>query len=331
MAQYGEGENSYLDDVRKSEGDERCRTVFGEACRSDIRRAASLLNDRRLTFGCLFLLSPLITQYRLDRFTNQRNRIALMIAGSPEAASFSDRDETARAALKWMLETGRTDDGTSDEYEEAMEVAASVLINTYRDSEALPAVIDMIFDRSRKGRNIHSLVWAAFQSRSPAALKLIAQRITSADQQEARLSCSLLGVEAPESGAAGDNQKRYAAYLQWLEENDPFLYFTGESFQYASRPKFYSVDLERKYISRGTPHYDRQPVSPADEGEREALAAFSTLDPNDKALLSDYSHRLHAKDASEWKEWVRRPIGEQVSSAKQSRESYHDYGFGSFV
>jgi len=337
MTQYGSGETSELDDIRQSEGIERCKAVFSDACKSDTRRAVSLMNDGRLTFGCLYLILPVITQFRLERYMSPRNMAALRTVrsiGEPKRQSgpdFSARNDTTRAALKWMLDTGRADDGLSDEYEEALEVAASVLIVTYDEADMLPAVVDMIFDRNREERNIHSLVWVVFQSKSPEALKRIAQRMRSPERRDVRLACSLLGIEMPEGASADDYRRQTEHYLQWLEYNDPFLYFTGESFQYSSRPAFYSVDQERRYIHRGTPFYDWQPVSPADEGERAALAAFSTLGAEQQAQLSEYSHMLYSRDPAEWKAWVRRPIEEQVKSAKSNRGDSHDYGFRTFV
>lgn len=330
MTQYGTGENSYLDDVRLSEGAEQCRTVFGELCEKDIRQAAGHLNDPRLTFGTLYMLSPGITQFHLERYMSPRNAAALRLvraAGRPEGIGTG---ETARTAMKWMLNTGRADDGMSSEYEEAMDIAASVLINTYKDADALPAAVDMIFNRSRIKHNIHSLVWAVFQSRNPEALKLIAQRLRSPNERDARLACSLLGIEA-ENSSDESIRGQYEAYLQWLEDNDPFLYFTGESFQYTSRPAFYSIDFERRYLHRGTPRYDHQPVSPAGEEEQAALAAFKPLSREDQALLSGHSQRLHKSNPAEWKAWVQQPIEEQIRSAKLSRGSHHDYGFGKFV
>ncbi len=330
MPQQGGSGTAYLDTIRRDEGADACIRAFGSACESDRRQAAGMLNDPQLTFGSLFILAPQIAQYGLARSLSPRNAAALHAAGLAGGIA-PGRNDAERAALKWMLETGRADDGMSDDFEAALERAASVLINTYHDADILPSVVDMIFERSRKGHNIHSLVWAAFQSRSPEVLKLIAQRLHTADEPDARLSCSLLGIDEPAGGAAAEYQKRHEAYLRWLNENDPYLYFTGESLQYASRPAVCAVDLERKYIQRGTPRYDRQPVSPADMGERNALAAFAALKPDDRALLSRYSHQLHARDASGWKTWVRSPIEEQVQTAKLSRGNIDDYGLGKFV
>ena len=337
MTQNQSGGLSFLDEIRKNEGNEQCKAVFKDICEKDIARAGLLLNDRRLTFPCLWLLIPQIDAFRLGRGLSPRSAMALRIAGaiskqpSREDDVLSRRSDTAYAALKWMLESGNAEDGLSDEYEELMEVVISVLISTYQDVKALPIALEMVFNRSRIEHNIHYLVWAAFQSRSPQVLKLIAQRMASSDDHDARLACSLLGIVTPDACETAEIQKQYERFMKWLTENDPFLYFTGESFQFASQPAFYRVDQERKYIHRGTPSYDRQPVVPADGRERDALVAFSTLGDEEKTLLSEYSHSMHQQSLPEWKAWVRRPIDEQINTAKLNREKLNDYGSRLFV
>jgi hypothetical protein len=129
-----------------------------------------------------------------------------------------------------------------DEYEAVMDAAISVLVNIYKDNSILPAVADMIFKRNRKGHYIHDLIWAYFRSSTPDTLKLTAERICSSDQQDIDLACHLLNLEASYSSLnTEDRQKQYQTYLQWLNENAPFLYFTGESFQYSSNPILYKV------------------------------------------------------------------------------------------
>jgi hypothetical protein len=328
--------NSFLDEIRRNEGDERLRSVFAGICEKEKTRAAILLGDPQLSFPCLYILAPQIRSYGLERRLTPRTAAAMKVLGATENPK-EQRDDAlfwrgnaARSALKWVLDTGREEDGLSEEYEEILEIAASVLIGTYHDMTVLPGVVDMIFSRGRAGHNIHNLVWAAFQTRSPQALKLFAQRMVSSDERDARLACSLLGIDIPE-GNIPDIQKRQEHYLQWLKENDPFLYFTDESLQFSSRPAFYSVDMERKYIHRGTPSYDRQPVAPADESERESLAVFKTLGDEEKRLLADYSHQIHDKNPSEWKAWVRRPVDEQIRAAKLDGEKLHDHGIRLFV
>ena len=338
MAINRSGDYGFLDRVRLGEGNEKCKAVFGEICESDKRRAALMLNDRRLTFPCLFILLPQIETYEMDRYLSPRITMARRIVGlmgkrsvsGPEGDDLSEKKDAAYSALRWMLETGHADDGLGDDYEEILDITASVLISLYKDQQSLPAVFDLLFNRNRKGHNIHTLVWAVFQIHSVDTLKLIAQRIRSSEEMDARLAFKLLGIEAVSGGDAdSDNQKRYDAYLQWLKENDPFLYFTGESLQLTSQPAFCRVDLERKYIHRGTPSYDRQPVVPADDLESRSLAAFNTLGQDEKTLLSEYSHRTHKENLAEWKRWLQRPIDEQIKTAK--REGFHDYDHGHFV
>jgi hypothetical protein len=103
------------------------------------------------------------------------------------------------------------EDGMNDEFEEILEIVVSVLINTYKDTKIVPAALDMVFERNRRGHNIHNLVWAAFQIHDPQTLKLIAQRIQSSQEPDVRLACSLLGVPSEGGDEADDNQKRYDA------------------------------------------------------------------------------------------------------------------------
>ena len=55
---YGE-----LDRIRLSEGAERCRDALDAQLRRDVRRAAALLNDRRLLFPSLYILRDRIPRH----------------------------------------------------------------------------------------------------------------------------------------------------------------------------------------------------------------------------------------------------------------------------
>ena len=212
MTQNQLGGQSFLDEIRKNEGNEPCKAVFKDICEKDKARAGLLLNDRRLTFPCLWLLMPQIEALQLDRGLSPRSAMALRIVRaisklpSREDDVLSRRSDMAYAALKWILETGYAEDGLNEEYEELMELVISVLISTYQDMKALPIALEILFNRNRMGHNIHHLVWAAFQSRSPQVLRLIAQRMGSPDDHDARLACNLLGIVTPD-GEAAEMQK----------------------------------------------------------------------------------------------------------------------------
>jgi hypothetical protein len=219
------------------------------------------------------------------------------------------------------LETGSAEEIHDNDYEQILDITVSVLINIYRDMDILPLVIDLIFKRNRNGRHIHDLIWALFHFRDPQVLKLIAERIRSSDSKDTELAAELLNIDETDLTIdKSDGEELYVGYLQWLEENQPYLYFTQESYQYTSKPVFSTVDLERKYLQKGIPFYDKQPISPSDDEEKESLAAFKQLNVEEQKALSGYSQKIHNKSATVWKEWLRAPIREQIRVAKSRGE-----------
>lgn len=318
---------SYLDRIRIQEGADKCRAALAETFRKDTRHAAALLGDDRLTFPCLYILRGQMEGLRIQGYLSPRNTLALQIANQIRGAEASGVDylssgrEAVYSALKWIWETGCAEEVAEDDYEQILDVAASVLINTYGDRDILPPAAELIFKRNRNGRYIHDLVWALFQVHDPRVLKLIAERVRSSEPKDAALAAELLNME--ETGVPadeGNKEGRYAGYLRWLEENEPYLYFTQESFQYAGRPAFCAVDLERKYLQKGVPSYDKQPVSATDEDADESLAAFKRLSSGEQKTLSEYSQKIHGKSVPAWREWLRAPVDEQIRAAKAGWE-----------
>lgn len=95
-----------------------------------------------------------------------------------------------------------------------------------------------------------------------------------------------------------------------------YLYFTEESFQYACKPVFCAVDLERKYLQKAGTSNGKQPISPLESEEIECLTAFQKLNTEEQRLLSGYSQKMCSRSVPAWKEWLRTPVGEQVRAAK---------------
>lgn len=321
-------DDSYLDRIRINEGAEQCKSDLTAALRMDTRRAVALLNDRRLTFPCLYLLREPIAQHPVQRYLNTRNLIALRVIDQildPKASSETDylssRRDEVHPVLKWILETGSVEELPEDEYEEVLDVTVSVLINIYKDSSILPLVVDLIFRRNRDESHIHDLVWALFRFHDPQVLRLIAQRLPCSNAKDAELAAELLNIDKTDVLAAKCSEEgQCEGYLHWLEENQPYLYFTEESFQYASKPVFCTVDLERKYLQKGVSSYDKQPLSSLDDDEYACMAAFQRLDAGEQKVLSDYSQKLCGRSVSAWKEWLHAPVGEQVKAAKARLE-----------
>ena len=318
---------SYLDQIRIKEGHDRCKSALNAMLGKDAGRAVTLLNDRRLMFPCLYILREPILRHHVRRYLNTRNLIALRVIEQIRDSDVSEPDhlssgqESVHHVLKWILETGSAGGIPEDGYEEILDVAASVLINTYQDTAVLPLVADLMFKRNRDKGHIHDLVWVLFCVRDPQVLKLVAQRLLSSDAEDAELAAELLNIDKTDFPAAdGEAERRYRDYLRWLEENGPYLYFTGESFQYASKPVFCAMDMERKYLQKGASSYDRQPILSLDDDEKECMAAFQRLSAEEKKVLSEYSQKICGKSVSAWKEWRHTPVGEQIKAAKAGLE-----------
>ncbi len=338
MAANNAGGYGFLDNVRIKEGNDRCIALFSEICEKDKRRAVMLISDQRLTFPCLFILLPQIKTFEMERYLHPRAAMAQRIAAfvrwrgesGGEADVLTARPPGALPALRWILNSGGGEDGLGGDYDEVLDIAAAVLLAAYKDESALQTAIELLFRRNQKGRNIHYLSWAVFQIKSPQALKLIAQRVRSGNDPDVKLACGMLGMKDPDVNAQ-DSQQRYERYLRWLSDNDPYLYFSGESYQMSSEPVFYRIDLERKYLHRGTSHYERQPLDAADETQRMSLAAFKALSFEEKKVLAEYSHRAYKTNPAAWQQWLQRPVAEQLAAAKQNQEAPHDYNNGIFV
>lgn len=314
--------NAYgrLEQIRINEGVERCKSTLVELAKKDVRRAASLLNDKGLTFPCLYLLHEPILQHRIQGYLNPRNLAALRLTNQIKYEKtagtdyFSSRQGGGLPVLKWIWETGSAEDISEDAYEEILDLTASVLVNRYQETEILPKVVELIFRRNRNESHIHDLVWVLFRIHDPEALKLIARHLDSSDPRDAALAAELLNMEdtdVPSAANAGEG-----GYLRWLEENRPYLYFTEESFQYACKPVFCAVDLERKYLQKAGTSNGKQPISPLESEEIECLTAFQKLNTEEQRLLSGYSQKMCSRSVPAWKEWLRTPVGEQVRAAK---------------
>ena len=309
---------SDLDRIRIRDGDDACRKALADAARKSRRNAAALLNAQTFTFPCFYVLLPQITSLRLAPLLNRRDTVALAVVRRISEPAPARKDSLlwenpmAHPVLFWMVKTGSAEDGLDEDYEQIMEICISVLVHTYREKRVLPYAVGMIFERAQKGHNIHDLIWSVFRMRDPEILKLIAEHICSENREESELACRLLHMEP----SGGDRQKKYEDFLSELEENSPFLSFTGESLQYSSEPVVCKVDRERKYLVRE----NGASAEPAGETEGKCLECFRSLCEEDRKCLSDYSCRLHQKDAAVWKEWIKSPMEHQIETAKTKRE-----------
>jgi hypothetical protein len=234
---------------------------------------------------------------------------------------YSDYRQVAYPTLKEIFESGMAQRGLSDEHEEVLDVTAILLTTVHKDKTILPSIIDMIFFRNRKGLFTHDLIWAFFQARDPYSLMLIANYLGSEDVKDVKLARELLDfVPDLDMTIDKDSKKQYRAFCYWLEENYPFLYFTGESFQRTSKPIPYIVVLDAKYLCKRVSLNTGKPLMTLTEKESNLLGYFNNLDEDNKLLLSRFSFRINYENIYLWELWINHTITRQISIAKASLE-----------
>ncbi len=317
-----------LDCIRRVRGSRACRNTFHRLVLGRRETAVKLINDESLVFTTLFILRPVIEETNLYDQLCDRNLIALdlcerivqnKLPGSGKAAPYSLDDEGVHLVLLWMFQTGRADDGLSEEFDQILDIAASILIKTHHEKMILPQVADLLFLRNRGGKYVHDLAWAYMQSREPDALRHIAKRLISQSRSDNELAAELLHMNTDDLKSARGRQKKYTEFSEWLKENDSYLYFTGESFQLTNNPVVCDVDLEAKYLSKKISPRNRKPIDPLTEEENGSLKQFKDTQDEDKTALAKYSHKLHDEDPDNWSKWMHMPVMEQVRTAREGR------------
>lgn len=322
------GPANELDFIRRTRGAWACESTFRRLCREHREIAVWMINDSAVRYATLYILRPEIAELHLEDQLNERNRAVLALCekitegkaqGAPDATRSFDT-ETIHAALMWMFQTGLSDDGLSGDFDQTLDIAASVLIKSHHEKTILPDAAELIFRRNRKGAYLHDLIWAYFQSRDAESLRLIAGHLISPVRQDEELAATLLHLPAEGLETERGRQKKYKETLSWIDENSPYLYFTGESFQRTNSPVPCSVDLGAKYLNKKISPRSRQPLSPLTAEERSSLTHFRQEAPEeDKTLLAKYSHKLHEESPGNWAQWLQSPVSRQIEIAKNER------------
>jgi len=311
-----------LEQIRRVRGAGACQKRFQEIIQNQKEGAAKLLNGTGLRFATLFTLKPLIEEAGLGSGLNGKIQAALQICDktleekkSPPGGGILYSDENVRAAFLWIFQTGIRDDGLSNEYDEILDLCAAVLTRRYREKSILPGLSELIFRRNRKKGYLHDLIWAFFQIHDPGSLRYIAPYLRSSSARDRELAHLLLHL--PETGGdARKQEEQYRHFMSWLQENSSYLYFTGESLQSSNQPEICSLDREAKYIGKQISPRRRTPVNPLTEEEEESLNCFAQAEESEKAVLSDYSGKLHARNPELWNRWIHSPVSEQIRAAK---------------
>lgn len=315
---------SLLDKVRLNKGTNELRSFFSTLLKNNKQEAINLINDNHLSFTSLFILKAVIEESNLLSNLNWRNQISLQIINEvlkkrvPTEEQLSpDYKQKLHSVLKWMLKTGFTDDGLNDEYDEVLDITSAILITEFKDNSVLPIIVHMIFERNKKGTLTHDLIWALFQSEAPQSLILIADRLLSPNPKDVELSRKLLSfVSEIDMNSNGDNKNQYVTFINWINENIPFLTFTGESFQQCSAPAPYTVRLDAKYLCRCKLINNNTRSNSVTKEELTLLEIFNNLDENTKILLAKFSFMLYRQNPYFWHMWIKSSIAEQIKVAR---------------
>lgn len=301
------GSLSYLDNIRKAKGCEGLIDTFCSMCKNERQKAIDAINNKNLQFATLYVLIPTVERQGISEDLSERNKTAIDICGKikQQRCEFSPEEKTKENALEWILTSGKPDDGFSDDFDEIIDMAASLLIIIYKNKRVLNHIVELIFQRNRRGAFIHDLVWALLSSRDIEALKAVALYLKSQNEKDITLAAKILNIDenlAKQGGA-------YLKYIRWLGENQKYIKFTGETYQQTSEPKAFFLDLASKYLGKV--------ISSGENllgAERDLMDWFNVLDDSVKEKLANFSHMLNKKNARLWREWISKPVSEQIKT-----------------
>lgn len=116
-------------------------------------------------------------------------------------------------------------------------------------------------------------------------------------------------------GHAPDNLTLYKLCLEWLGQNLPFLYYTGDTFQQTCNPIPYAVAWEAKYLCKVISANTGKILAPLTKDEEKLLLNFKAQSHSSKVILADYSFRLYRQDRKLWNTWFCYPVADQVRMA----------------
>lgn len=319
---FPRGTANSLNALRRRRGPNACRSEFHKLRASRRAYAAGLVNDPNLSFATCFALLPELRGWQPEGELCPRVRTSVRLCEIIRTDKSADGnavhpryDEATRDALRWMFASGEEADGMDADFDRTVDISACVLLKIYHEEEILPGVVRLMFRRNRRGSCLHDLAWAFFQSAGPRALRSVAERLLSPSAKDAELARLLLHL--PQAGnSRREKRAQYARYLDWLEENRPYLSPTDEGLCATSSPHACAVNLSAKYLNRKPRAGGPEDAPPLTESEKGCLACFSAAQPEERELLAHFSCKLHEKDPLRWSEWIRRPLEKQIRAAR---------------
>lgn len=316
---------SLLDNVRLGNGTDGLKNFYNDLLKKDRAKAIEFINDQHLKFGSLYHLRHECSNPQAVKAINPLYAKVLQII--PELSGRADRHTEAMmrsdgdntyAALRWMLKTGFDENEPGSGYDQVMEHTAALLTKSFNDTDVLPEIAEMIFTKNRSGKFIHELVWAFFEARRPESLPLIAQGLNSADSRDIELAKRLLCfIPCVHENPGIPIKAVHSRVMTWLQENLPFLYYTGESLHLSSQPLFYAVEWNAKYLCHPVSAENGELLSILNPFENELIKHFEELPENTQRDMADYSYLLYRTNFNQWTNWIQLPLTSQTSMAER--------------
>jgi len=312
---------SLLDNVRLGNGTDGLKNFYIDLLKKDRVKALEFINDQHLKFGSLYHLRYECSSPQEVKAINPLYGKALHLISelsgkadrNSEAKMRSDGDSTY-AALKWMMKTGFDENEPGSGYDQVMEHTAALLTKSFNDTDVLPEIAEMIFTKNRSGKLIHELVWAFFEARKPESLTLIAQGLNSADSRDVELAKRLLFfIPCIRENSGMPMNTVHTNTMTWLQENLPFLCYTGESLHLSGQPLFYTVEWNAKYLCRPVSSENDELPSILNPFENELVKHFKELPDNTRKNLADFSYRIYRTNFNQWADWIQLPLMSQVN------------------
>lgn len=207
--------------------------------------------------------------------------------------------------------------GLDKDCDKTFDKIAAILICNYKDKSILPTVANAIFLRHRKGLFTHNLIWAFFEAREPSSLNLIGNKLQSSNLKDIELAEELLSFIPGISGYRDTtNLNKYLHFSNWLEDNELFLKYTGESFQLTTNPCPYTIVYPAKYICKKVSVDTGKPITSLTRYEFNLLNEFNKLNNDFQKLLSSFSYAVYRQNLYFWNTWIHSPIKSQIRSAR---------------
>jgi len=314
--------NSLFDEIRILYGSDKLITFFRDLINKNFNEGIKYLNQRNLRFPSLFILSTEISDEIYDRL-NTRNKYALdfinqvLSEEGPDTGRILDESAQQRyTAYKWILETGYTEDGLSEEYDEVLDRAAIVLCMVYNDNSCLGIMENLIFERHRKGAYIYDLTWAFFERLNPKNINTLANRLKSSNPKDTELARKFLNFIPDINSREEDTRRLYSRVMKWLSQNQNFIYYTGETNNQTNNPSRFAVSLEAKYLQKPV-HVIQEQARNINTEEASCLENFKNLNEDTKLLLSECSDMLYHINRYKWSKWLQSPVHKQIEIAER--------------